>query len=248
MGQESCNAASGWDLLQAWQACILPLAAPFCSHRQHCAQLQAMADCHCLAAWLHTPAGNSSHLCCGRPGSVSPGCRVLIWLLQADQAYSCPLMLCRVGCDTCLRPAAGESKFAEASDAYEAAGEVEAVVRLNLDKLRNPHKAAALARRSKSVGAAALVAQYCVVAGDFQVSAGPGTMSSGCSPACPGGALQSGLSMWLSAWQLSMAYWPLPVEGLLNDWGLLLRRLPIRLANWASAWGRVSRWRRTAWW
>ena len=96
-------------------------------------------------------------------------------------------MLCRVGCDTCLCPAAGEGKFAEASDAYEAAGEVEAVVRLNLDKLRNPHKAAALARRSKSVGAAALVAQYCVVAGDFQVSPGAEDMSLGCSSASPGG-------------------------------------------------------------
>ena len=90
-----------------------------------------------------------------------------------------------VGCDTCLCPAAGEGKFAEASGAYEAAGEVEAVVRLNLDKLRNPHKAAALARRSRSVGAAALVAQYCVVAGDFQVSGGARLMSLGCSPACP---------------------------------------------------------------
>ena len=104
---------------------------------------------------------------------------------RAGLQLSCHALQCMVGCATCLCPVAGEDNFAEASDAYEAAGEVEAVVRLSLDKLRNPHKAAALARRSRSVGAAALVAQYCVGAGDFQVSAGAGMMFLDCGPACP---------------------------------------------------------------
>ena len=199
--QNSCNTASGWALLHIWAGMhsspgfmFLQPPAALCPAAGHgvmplpgCRLLWAMAaSCAAAGHDQSTQAAQSCFACC--------------WVSQ--QLFTGALGRI-VGCDTCMSPAAGEGKFAEASDAYEAAGEVEAVVRLNLDKLRNPHKAAALARRSRSVGAAALVAQYCVVAGDFQVSAAAGMLSLGCSPACP-----CGLAVWAEGGeQLGMAPW-----------------------------------------
>lgn len=54
-----------------------------------------------------------------------------------------------------------EGNFAEAAAAYEVANNVEAVVRINLQKLNNPQKAFALVRKTHSIESANLVAQFC---------------------------------------------------------------------------------------
>lgn len=65
--------------------------------------------------------------------------------------------------------AAGEGAFAEAAVAYEAAGDVDSMVRLSLDQLKSPHKAAAMVRKAGSRDAAQRLARYCLTAQDFQV-------------------------------------------------------------------------------
>lgn len=66
--------------------------------------------------------------------------------------------------------AAGQGDFAEAAVAYEAAGDLDSLVRLHLDKLKSPHKAAALVRKAGSRAAAQRLARYCIAARDYQVS------------------------------------------------------------------------------
>ncbi|KAK9830069.1 hypothetical protein WJX72_009571 [[Myrmecia] bisecta] len=61
-----------------------------------------------------------------------------------------------------------EGKYAEAADAFEAAGEIDAVIRLNLERLNNPHKASGMVRQSRSVEGAAAVAKYCLASKDYQ--------------------------------------------------------------------------------
>ena len=53
--------------------------------------------------------------------------------------------------------------------AYEAAGDQDAVVRLNLDKLKSPHKAASMVRKGGSREGAQRLAQYCSATRDYQV-------------------------------------------------------------------------------
>jgi len=65
---------------------------------------------------------------------------------------------------------AGLGEYAEAATAYEAAGDQDSVVRLNLDKLKSPHKAAVMVRRGGSREGAQRLAQYCIAARDYQVS------------------------------------------------------------------------------
>lgn len=64
----------------------------------------------------------------------------------------------------------GEGKFAEAASAYEAGGDMDSVVRLNLERLGNPHKAFAVVRRSRSTEGASMVASYCLTNHDFQAA------------------------------------------------------------------------------
>ena len=64
----------------------------------------------------------------------------------------------------------GEGEYAEAEVAYDAAGDQESVVRLQLDRLKSPHKAAALVRKGGSRAGAQRLAQYCLSARDYQVS------------------------------------------------------------------------------
>ncbi|KAF8062105.1 WDR19 [Scenedesmus sp. PABB004] len=59
-----------------------------------------------------------------------------------------------------------EGRWADAAAAYEAAGDVDAVVQLCLDRLGDAPRACALARRTRSTGAAAAVARHCLSAGD----------------------------------------------------------------------------------
>ena len=70
--------------------------------------------------------------------------------------------------DTCL-VSAGQGEFAEAAAAYEAAGDLDSVVRLSLEKLNSPHKASAMVRKAGSREAAQRLARHCVAARDYQV-------------------------------------------------------------------------------
>lgn len=63
----------------------------------------------------------------------------------------------------------GQGEYAEAAVAYEAAGDQDAVVRLNLDKLQSPHKAASMVRKGGSREGAQRLAQYCIATRDYQV-------------------------------------------------------------------------------
>ncbi|GAX77949.1 hypothetical protein CEUSTIGMA_g5391.t1 [Chlamydomonas eustigma] len=60
-----------------------------------------------------------------------------------------------------------EGRYGEAASAYEAAGDMDSVVRLSLEKLNAPQRAYAIVRKTKSVEAAALLARYCLGAQDF---------------------------------------------------------------------------------
>ncbi|KAJ7557745.1 hypothetical protein O6H91_04G007600 [Diphasiastrum complanatum] len=60
-----------------------------------------------------------------------------------------------------------ESIFVEASAAYEAAGDVESVVRLHLGPLKNPRKAFSALQKLKSIGGAIMAAKYCKSVGDY---------------------------------------------------------------------------------
>jgi WD repeat-containing protein 19 len=63
-----------------------------------------------------------------------------------------------------------EGKFEEAAEAYGRANDVDAVVRLYLEKLQRPQKAFSLVRDSKTVQGALLVAQYCQGVGDHRAA------------------------------------------------------------------------------
>ena len=63
-----------------------------------------------------------------------------------------------------------EGNYTEAAAAYEVANNVEAVVRINLQKLNNPQKAFALVRKTHSVESANLVAQFCTEKRDHPAS------------------------------------------------------------------------------
>ena len=63
-----------------------------------------------------------------------------------------------------------EGKFEEAADAYGRANDVDAVVRLHLEKLQKPQRAFTLVRDSKSVLGALLVAQHCQGVGDHRAA------------------------------------------------------------------------------
>ncbi|KAL0039283.1 hypothetical protein WJX79_001413 [Trebouxia sp. C0005] len=63
-----------------------------------------------------------------------------------------------------------QGEYAEAAVAYEAAGDQDAVVRLNLDKLKSPHKAASMVRKGGSREGAQRLAQYCVATRDYQAA------------------------------------------------------------------------------
>eukprot|EP00193_Tetraselmis_chui_P006636 CAMPEP_0177753690 /NCGR_PEP_ID=MMETSP0491_2-20121128/1597_1 /TAXON_ID=63592 /ORGANISM="Tetraselmis chuii, Strain PLY429" /LENGTH=282 /DNA_ID=CAMNT_0019268997 /DNA_START=33 /DNA_END=878 /DNA_ORIENTATION=+ len=62
----------------------------------------------------------------------------------------------------------GEGKYADAAAAYEAANDMDSVVRLNLEKLKNPHKAFAVVRKTRSSEGASMVANFCLSNGDYQ--------------------------------------------------------------------------------
>eukprot|EP00743_Colponemidia_sp_Colp-15_P004281 GILK01004618.1.p1 GENE.GILK01004618.1~~GILK01004618.1.p1 ORF type:complete len:1398 (-),score=319.35 GILK01004618.1:169-4362(-) len=61
-----------------------------------------------------------------------------------------------------------EGQFAEAAAAYERAKDWSSVIRLNIEHLHNPEKAAALARQYPSGEAAEMVAQFCQTRRDFK--------------------------------------------------------------------------------
>ena len=77
--------------------------------------------------------------------------------------------MCTIECRPPKVWAAGEGSYAEAAAAYEAAGDLDSVVRLNLEELKNPHKAAAIVRKAGSRDAAQRLAQHCLAARDYQV-------------------------------------------------------------------------------
>ncbi|KAG1674427.1 hypothetical protein FOA52_012954 [Chlamydomonas sp. UWO 241] len=60
-----------------------------------------------------------------------------------------------------------ENRFAEAAVAYEAAGDMDSVVRLSLERLNAPQRAYAIVRKTRSVEAAALLARFCLSSQDF---------------------------------------------------------------------------------
>lgn len=61
-----------------------------------------------------------------------------------------------------------EGKYQEAVVAYEAAGEMDAVVRLCLEQLGNAQKAYSIARKTQSIDAATMLYKYALQKGDFQ--------------------------------------------------------------------------------
>ncbi|KAL0053124.1 hypothetical protein WJX82_001225 [Trebouxia sp. C0006] len=63
-----------------------------------------------------------------------------------------------------------QGEYAEAAVAYEAAGDQDAVVRLNLEKLKSPHKAAFMVRKGGSREGAQRLAQYCIATRDYQAA------------------------------------------------------------------------------
>lgn len=64
------------------------------------------------------------------------------------------------------KEAAGE--FSAASDAYEAAGDMDNVVRIQLENLNNPDKAFSIVRETKSSEGAQVVAKFCTETGNFK--------------------------------------------------------------------------------
>lgn len=65
--------------------------------------------------------------------------------------------------------------------AYEAAGDLDSVVRLSLEQLKSPHRAAAIVRKAGSREAAQRLAHYCLASGDYQVPSIVHCMSNGCN-------------------------------------------------------------------
>ncbi len=58
-------------------------------------------------------------------------------------------------------------RYAEAAAAYEAAGDLDAVVRLALDQLGAPQRAYAIVRKTRSAESARHLAEYCMQSKDF---------------------------------------------------------------------------------
>lgn len=63
----------------------------------------------------------------------------------------------------------GIGDYAEAVGAYEAGSDWDSVVRLYLEQLQAPQKAAALVRKGCTRNGALRLAQYCMTAKDYQV-------------------------------------------------------------------------------
>mmetsp|Transcript_36982 Transcript_36982/g.82211 ORF Transcript_36982/g.82211 Transcript_36982/m.82211 type:complete len:1366 (+) Transcript_36982:300-4397(+) len=61
-----------------------------------------------------------------------------------------------------------EGRYAEAAAAYEAAGDMDSVVRLALEHLGAPQRAYAIVRKTQSVEAAGQLAKFCLQSQDFQ--------------------------------------------------------------------------------
>lgn len=61
-----------------------------------------------------------------------------------------------------------EGKYADAANAYEAAGDYDNVVRLCLDRINNPQKAYTLVRKSASVVGAGMLTKYCLQVNDWK--------------------------------------------------------------------------------
>ena len=64
------------------------------------------------------------------------------------------------------KEAAGE--FSAASEAYEAANDMDSVVRIQLEHLTNPEKAFEIVRTTKSSEGALVVAKHCAETGNFR--------------------------------------------------------------------------------
>eukprot|EP00879_Flechtneria_rotunda_P029705 GHRR01032146.1.p1 GENE.GHRR01032146.1~~GHRR01032146.1.p1 ORF type:complete len:223 (+),score=87.94 GHRR01032146.1:179-847(+) len=63
-----------------------------------------------------------------------------------------------------------EGRWGDATAAYEAAGDLDNVVRLCLDKLNDLRRACTITRKSHSTTAAAHMARYCLEAGDVALA------------------------------------------------------------------------------
>ncbi|KXZ49298.1 hypothetical protein GPECTOR_22g892 [Gonium pectorale] len=61
-----------------------------------------------------------------------------------------------------------EGRYAEAATAYEAAGDMDSVVRLCLERLNQPQRAYAIVRKTQSVEAANQLSRFCLQTQDFQ--------------------------------------------------------------------------------
>jgi hypothetical protein len=83
-----------------------------------------------------------------------------------------------------------EGRWAEAATAYEAAGDMDAVVRLCLERLNQPQRAYAIVRKTQSVEAANQLSRFCLQTQDFQVRGWRGSERRG------GTALRAGAWPW----------------------------------------------------
>ena len=70
----------------------------------------------------------------------------------------------------------GQGDYIEAVSAYEAGSDWDSVVRLYLEKLQAPQKAAALVRKGCTRDGALRLAHYCMSAKDYQVCIAPDCM------------------------------------------------------------------------
>lgn len=61
-----------------------------------------------------------------------------------------------------------EGRHGEACAAYEAAGDMDSVVRLSIERLNQPQKAYAIVRKTKSIEAASMLSRHCLQAKDFK--------------------------------------------------------------------------------
>jgi hypothetical protein len=62
-------------------------------------------------------------------------------------------------------------RYAEAATAYEAANDMDSVVRLALERLNAPQRAYAIVRKTRSVEAASQLARFCLQSQEFSVGA-----------------------------------------------------------------------------
>ncbi len=65
-----------------------------------------------------------------------------------------------------------EGRYADAAAAYEAAGDMDSVVRLCLERLNAPQRAYAIVRKTQSVEAASQLSRFCLQQQDFGVGGG----------------------------------------------------------------------------